>query len=115
MQDSLQSILDNKINLSQSKISQGSISHNYIRDLLSNKSRNDTDFPWILDGDFLSGSYARGTKLSPLNDIDVMIVLDGTGLVPRGLESTHFVRASKENSYTPVHKHLNQENLLKED
>lgn len=33
-------------------------------------------------GRFLSGSYARETKIWPLDDINVMIVLDGHGLVP---------------------------------
>lgn len=69
-----------KIGVSQFQISQGSKSHQYIRELLSNKWQTDSSFPWLTDGDFLSGSYARGTKIHPLDDIDVMMVIDGTDL-----------------------------------
>ncbi|MBP6929679.1 MAG: hypothetical protein KBB77_01955 [Candidatus Moranbacteria bacterium] len=69
-----------KIGVSQAQRSQGSTSHGYIRKLLNNKWQNDPLFPWLTSGDFLSGSYARGTKIYPLDDIDVMMVIDGTGL-----------------------------------
>lgn len=69
-----------KIGVSQAQRSQGSTSHQYVRGLLDNKKENDDSFPWLTDGDFLSGSYARGTKIYPLDDIDVMVVIDGTGL-----------------------------------
>jgi hypothetical protein len=107
----LQELLDKEINLAQTHISQGSNSHQYIKNLLFNRRRTDSDFPWLID-DYLSGSYARGTKLHPLDDIDVMIVLDGEGLVPTGLEQTHSVRGNKNNGKSPVHNYLNQDNLL---
>jgi hypothetical protein len=74
-------LLKREINISANQISQGSTSHNYIRTLLNNKCEHDSNFPWLTDGDFLSGSYARGTKIYPLDDIDVMVVIDGTGLL----------------------------------
>ncbi len=77
----LDNFLTKTVSLSATQISQGSKSHNYIRDLLDSKWQNDPSFPWLVEGDFLSGSYARGTKIHPLDDIDVMVVLDGTGLV----------------------------------
>lgn len=75
----LESLLDTDINITQAARAQGSRSHNYIRDVLLGKNENDHHFPRLIEGDFLSGSYARGTKLKPLDDIDVMMVLDGTG------------------------------------
>ncbi len=69
-----------KIGVSQAQRSQGSTSHQHIRGLLDSKWQSDSSFPWLTDGDFLSGSYARGTKIYPLDDIDVMVVIDGTGL-----------------------------------
>ncbi len=108
----LQEFLDKEINLNQGHVSQGSTSHTYIRDLLANKRTTDPSFPWLLDGDFLSGSYARGTKLHPLDDIDVMIVLDGTGLIPVGLNATYYVRGNSEGKNSPVHNHLGADNLL---
>lgn len=107
----LQELLDKEINLAQNHISQGSTSHQYIRDLLINRRLTDVDFPWLID-DYLSGSYARGTKLHPLDDIDVMIILDGAGLVPTGLEQTYFVRGNKKNEKSPVHNYIGQDNLL---
>ncbi len=112
MEAELEKFLDDEINLTQSQISQGSKSHTYIRDLLGNKSDNDESFPWLIEGNFLSGSYARGTKLHPLDDIDVMIVLDGTGLVPLGMESTHGVRNNEGGENGPIHNHIGEDHLL---
>jgi len=112
IESKLQEFLDREINLNQGHISQGSKSHTYIRDLLANKHITDSSFPWLVEGDFLSGSYARGTKLHPLDDIDVMIVLDGAGLIPVGLNATHYVRGNSEGINSPVHNHLGLDNLL---
>lgn len=76
----LEKLLETHINISQAARSQGSTSHNYIRDVLKGKNDTNSLFPRLVDGDFLSGSYARGTKLKPLDDIDVMVVIDGSGL-----------------------------------
>jgi len=73
------SFLSKNVALAKPDISQGSKSHNYIRSLLTNKHQTDGQFPSFVDGDFLSGSYARGTKIHPLDDIDVMMVIDGRG------------------------------------
>ena len=56
-----------------------STSHGYIRRVLKNRNDTDPSFPRILR-DFLIGSAARFTKISPLDDIDVFIVMDGSGL-----------------------------------
>jgi hypothetical protein len=76
----LEKLLVNHINFTASQREQGSLSHTHIREILGNKADYDSAFPWLVNGDFLSGSYARGTKIYPLDDIDVMIVLDGEGL-----------------------------------
>lgn len=105
----LQKLLDEEINLSASHISQGSTSHTHIRDLLANKSQTDNKFPWLMEGDYLSGSYARGTKLHPLDDIDVMIVMDGAGLFPtdKGAAlSTHYIRGNALGQRSPIHGHI---------
>ncbi|MDD4412474.1 MAG: hypothetical protein PHR00_02400 [Patescibacteria group bacterium] len=112
IESKLQSLLDGEINLTQTHVMQGSTSHTYIRNLLANRRRTDSSFPWLLDGDFLTGSYARGTKLHPLDDIDVMIVLDGAGLVPTGIEDTHYVEGNTDGIHSPIHNHINQDNTL---
>jgi len=80
-QQAFEDFLTKKINLTPTEISQGAKSQAHIREILDNKSQGDESFPWLTDGDFLSGSYARDTKIKPLDDIDIMVVLDGTGLV----------------------------------
>lgn len=94
----LENLIAKKVTLSQPQIEQGATSHNRIRELLSNKKETDPSFPWLIEGDFLSGSYARGTKIYPLNDIDVMMVLDGTGLflLQNGYAANVIVRGSGE-------------------
>lgn len=89
-------LLNREVNITLTQIRQGSTSHNYVREILANKSDRDTRFPWLVPGDFLSGSYARGTKVYPLDDIDVMVVLDGTGLqaIHRGQVLNAEVRGS---------------------
>lgn len=109
----LERLLDSDINISASSISQGSDSHNYIRDALKGKNDRDALFPRLIDGDFLSGSYRRGTKLKPLDDIDVMIVIDGTGLsiVNNGYVQDIEVRGSG-NRDNPILQHLGFNSLL---
>lgn len=61
-----------------------STSQNYLRGVLRNKATADAEFPEILtkaDADFLGGSFARHTKIWPLDDIDLFIPLDGGDLI----------------------------------
>lgn len=113
MQQVFEKFLGKQINLSAAQISQGSKSHTYIRELLENKRRNDAAFPWLIEGDFLSGSYARGTKIHPLDDIDVMIVLDGTGLyaISNGVTLNAIVRGSGYEG-SPVMHYTDQFGLI---
>jgi hypothetical protein len=109
----LEKLLDSDINISASSISQGSDSHNYIRDVLKGKNDRDSLFPRLIEGDFLSGSYARGTKLKPLDDIDVMVVIDGAGLhvVKGGYVQDIEVRGSGK-SDNPILQHMGPNSLL---
>lgn len=102
----LSSLLTEKINLTQTEISQGSTSHNNVRKILKNKQDRDTSFPRLLEGDFLSGSYDRGTKIRPLDDIDVLMVIDGGGLrLTNGgiVQNNVYVRGS--NNPNPIINH----------
>lgn len=110
---SLESLLEKQLTLSAPQIAQGSKSHTYIRDLLGNKSTQDSTFPRLVDGDFLSGSYARGTKIYPLDDIDVMMVIDGTGLfaIHKGQILNAEVRGSRK-SDNPIMQHMGFNQLL---
>jgi len=106
-------LLSREINISTTQITQGSTSHNYIRTLLDNKCEYDSNFPWLAGGDFLSGSYARGTKIYPLDDIDVMVVIDGTGLlaIQNGQVLPATVRGSNKFG-SPILNYLGNDGLL---
>ena len=95
------------------QISQASTSHTYIRDLLTNKSQYDETFPRFVDGDFLSGSYGRGTKTLPFDDIDVMMPIDGTSLFPirNGQRWNAVVRGSGKLD-NPILKAIGMDGLL---
>jgi hypothetical protein len=63
--------------------SSAATSQNYLRGVLRNKAISDPEFPQLLstsDKDFLGGSFARHTKIWPLDDIDLFLPLDGAGL-----------------------------------
>ncbi len=109
----LDNFLQAELTLSTWQITQGSKSHLYIRSLLGNKWTQDPTFPRLIDGDFLSGSYARGTKIFPLDDIDVMMVIDGAGLyaIRKGETINAEVRGSSH-GINPVMQHLNVNGLL---
>lgn len=77
-------LLDSSINISDGIRSTASNSHNHLRDFLNDECNRDATFPRILsinDDDFLGGSFARHTKIWPLDDIDIYLPLDGFSLI----------------------------------
>ena len=65
------------ISPTQKRISQASTSHNYIRNYIYYKSKKGEFFP--INNSFLTGSYSRHTKIEPLDDIDMFIVISAQG------------------------------------
>lgn len=54
-------------------------SRDYLFSQLRSRATADATFP-RLTGDYINfGSFARRTKIRPLDDIDMMPILDGTG------------------------------------
>ena len=79
-----ENLLTNEINISPGIRSQASDSQNHLREFLETENQRDAAFPRILsiqDNDFLGGSFARHTKIWPLDDIDIFFPIDGHGLV----------------------------------
>lgn len=68
------------VNFSGAEREQGSISHNYLRAQLTSYASSHANFPNLISGDFLSGSFGRRTAVKPLDDIDVFMIMDGVGL-----------------------------------
>jgi len=63
-------------------VEQATDSQQRMREILKDKLSNDDDFPSVLEGqDFLFGSAIRGTQAAPFDDIDLMLVLDGSALL----------------------------------
>jgi hypothetical protein len=79
----LENLLERKINIPQGTRSTASDSQNHLREFLRNEATRDAGFPRILsdaDADFLGGSFARHTKIWPLDDIDIYFPLEGANL-----------------------------------
>lgn len=57
-----------KLEITKAEQEKAQTRHNNVREKLREKM--------VLDRDFLSGSYGRNTKIRPLNDVDLMIVLN---------------------------------------
>jgi hypothetical protein len=74
--------LDKEINISRDTRMRASTSHNHLREFLEVKTAGQCSR--ILseaDADFLGGSFARHSKIWPLDDIDIFFPLDGHGLI----------------------------------
>ncbi len=80
----LEDFLGKKIAIPATARSRASDSQKYLRQVLRNKANLDPSFPELLsreDSDFLGGSFARHTKIWPLDDIDLFLPMDGGTLV----------------------------------
>jgi len=76
-------LLDSQINISKGIRSEASTSQQHLRSFLKAERNNDQAFPRVLsikDNNFLGGSFARHTKVWPLDDVDIYFPLDGYGL-----------------------------------
>ena len=80
----LNNFLTQKINPDPDILTQASESQARLREILANKLEEDDTLPSLLEAeDFLYGSAIRGTQPAPFDDIDLMLVLDGSTLVAK--------------------------------
>jgi hypothetical protein len=82
----LDDLLDRQINIKRGIREKASDndSQQHLREFLTTERKRDLTFPRVLasaDRDFLGGSFARHTKIWPVDDIDVYIPLDGEYLL----------------------------------
>ncbi len=99
--------LDQEINIGRGTRSIASDSQNHLREFLADEAGRDTGFPRILansDSDFLGGSFARHSKIWPLDDIDVYFPIDGAGLVysKNGSRLPYTVLSDDTTSWNPL-------------
>jgi hypothetical protein len=78
-----QRFLERKLAISADTRQQAATSGQHLRETLTKRREKDKTFPRILTS-FLSGSFPRHTKNPPLDDIDLMLILDGAGLFAKG-------------------------------
>ncbi len=79
-------LIKNNISLSQNEISNVSIARDNLLDYLKQKSKL-KELPTDIET-FLIGSYSRDTKISPLDDVDIMIVM---GTVKKNENDNHSI------------------------
>ncbi len=99
--------IDREITIPQGTRGRASTSQNAIRRHLNDESAEDATFPRILsdvDGDFIGGSFARHTKIWPLDDIDIYLPLDAAGLVysMRGIQLPYTVQSDDAGQENPL-------------
>lgn len=96
-------------------VNQASDSQERLREVLASKLEKDSSLPFVLEGeDFLFGSAIRGTKPAPFDDIDLLLVLDGSTL--NALEAGQNVGQAYGSgmNYNPLtlSKYLDENNLI---
>jgi hypothetical protein len=89
--ESFEDMLTKYINIREGIRSIASTSQQNLREFLQNECQRDLTFPRVLkrvDSDFMGGSFARHTKIRPLDDIDIYVPLDGANLHYRSANGT---------------------------
>lgn len=79
-------------------------SRNYLFDQVKRLANNNADFPRLKSGYLSFGSFARKTKIQPLDDVDVLILLNGENTEVQSLYNepyTYYLKA--KNSFAPLH------------
>lgn len=83
-QQYLADFLERNVTIPAGIRSRASTSQKALRDLIVGEYSRDATFPRVLqqrDSDFIGGSFARHTKIWPLDDIDIYFPIDGSALV----------------------------------
>ena len=66
-----------KVDLNPNKVKKARQSRVYLQEQLTAAKNDDPDFPRITDSFMPFGSFARRTKVRPLDDIDMLVMLNG--------------------------------------
>ena len=68
-----------KVDLASDQVKQARKSRDYLIEQIQTIEKNDGSFPRLYGGYKPFGSFARSTKVRPLNDIDLLLLLNGKG------------------------------------
>lgn len=69
----------NIVDLDSDQTNKARTSRNYLYDQIKLLEERDADFPKLYGSIIPFGSFARSTKMRPLNDIDLLVLLNGRG------------------------------------
>lgn len=99
----------NEIGMDSNDISQVSKSYNHIKDIIRNKSDEDK-IPKLKDTNsfYQIGSYVRGTKIKPLDDFDMFIILHSKNTKYSQVDSFTYKLTSDGDS--PLNNFINDQN-----
>jgi hypothetical protein len=79
-------------------------SRNYLFDQVKRLANNNADFPRLKGGYLSFGSFARKTKIQPLDDVDILILLNDENTEVQSLYNepyTYYLKA--KNSFAPLY------------
>lgn len=115
MINSLLTTFLNKHDPDEDIVNQASDSQKRLREILASKLEKDNSLPFVLEGeDFLFGSAIRGTKPAPFDDIDLLLVLDGSTLnaVEAGQNVGQAYGSGMNYNPLALPKYLDENNLI---
>jgi hypothetical protein len=73
------SFRQNTVDLTANDTQKARSSRDYLFEQIKSLAQNNTDFPRLGGGYLSFGSFARRTKIRPLDDVDVLVLLNGKG------------------------------------
>ena len=92
------------VDLDSHDVKEARASRNYLVSQIAAIAERDTSFPALLSGHLKFGSFARGTKIIEIDDIDLMIFMSGYG----GTEITTFdpyrFKVFIDNTTAPIYR-----------
>jgi hypothetical protein len=69
----------NTVDLTANDTQKARSSRDYLFEQIKSLAQNNADFPRLGGGYLSFGSFARKTKIRPLDDVDVLVLLNGRG------------------------------------
>lgn len=106
------------VDLDKDETKRARASRDYLKDQISRLADNRSDFPKITKEYLAFGSFARSTKVRPLDDIDIMVILNGSNTTEiSSYSSTYSYRLQANNTsylwqFTDDYGYVNSTKIL---
>lgn len=100
--------LKEKVNLASGNTTSARSSRNWLMDQIHDFPNRDDDFPTLYSSkDIFFGSFARKTKIRPLDDIDIMVCISGEGSTYNGYVTNNIHEITVPETATKLRKLCN--------